>query len=338
MPRTSLLLATMLALGVGQVAAQDQDYTWTSDRPDGVAPGGVFADHTLDESAIELSASYSRSNLNGIKFDTDFLTVDQTLDLFEIAPLSLATDLVEVRLGVGLTDEISLVARTGFVSKKREQVTPQTYFVVESQDMADSEVQLLVSVYDQGAVRAHLQGGILIPTGSVDETADVAGVRSGILPYDMQTGAGTMAFMPGVTIAMQNEAGTVGAQVIGRIYAGENDRGWRPGNAVEANGWAAYKVNDFFAVTAGVHALGWGRIEQSDDSLDPFRDPGELATSYGGVRVDLPVGLSIRMPSGPLAGHRLSLEWVSNIHEKLDGPWLAADDGFVIRWQAALGR
>jgi len=344
MRRISFLLAAALVSSATQVSAQEPlisaqepEHTWTADRPDGAAPGGIFADQTLDKGALELSVSYNKSDLDGIKFETDYLTTDQTLDLFEIAPLTLATDLVELRIAAGLTEDVTLVARSGFVSKRREQVTPETYFVVESQDMADTEVQLLWNAYNQGPVKAHLQAGVLIPTGSVEESADVAGIRSGILPYDMQTGGGSFAVMPGATIQMQNGVGTVGLQFVGRIYVGENSRGWRPGNSAEANAWAAYKFNDYFAVTGRIRTLGWAAIEQADEDLDPFRDPGELASSYGGVRVDAPVGLSIRMPSGPLAGHRMSLEWVSNVHETLDGPWLAADNGFVVTWRARLG-
>jgi hypothetical protein len=345
MRRISFLLAAALVSGATQasaqeplIASQEEEHTWTADRPDGAAPGGVFADQTLDQGTLELSVSYSKMDLDGVKFETDYLTPDQTLDLFEIAPLTLATDLVELRLAAGLSDDVTLVARSGFVSKRREQITSERYFVLESEDLADTEVHVLWNAYDEGPVKAHVQAGILIPTGSVEESGDVAGIRSGILPYDMQTGVGTVAFMPGATIQMQNRVGTVGLQFLGRIYVSENDRGWRPGNAAEANAWAAYKVNDYFAVTGRIRAVGWAAIEQADDSLDPFRDPGELASSYGGVRVDAPVGLSIRMPTGPLAGHRLSLEWVSNVHESLDGPWLAADNGFVVTWRTAVGR
>ncbi|HSR42239.1 MAG TPA: hypothetical protein VLL48_08710 [Longimicrobiales bacterium] len=337
MPRTSLLLAAFLAFAAGPAVAQDpmtQEHTWTADRPDGVAPGGVFADRVLGEGEFEVTALYSNMDLSGVRFGTDFLSIDETLDFFEVAPLTLTTEVLEVRLGMGLGDGLSLLARTGFASKRREQVTDETFFVLESEALTDTEVHVLWEVFGEGAVRAHFQGGVVLPTGSVEEEADLAGIRTGVLPYDMQTGVGTVGVLPGFTVQMQNEVGTVGAQVTGRVYFGENDRGWRPGNAVEANGWASYRFNDYFAATAAVRAIGWGAIEEADDALDPFRDPGELASSFGGSRVDLPIGLNLYLPDGTLAGHRLSVQWVSNVHEDLDGPWLAADHGFTIAWQA----
>ena len=336
MARTPVLLTTLVVLGVVQLQAQE--HVWTIDRPDGVAPIGVFGDRTLASGALELTAIYSSSDHLGIRFGTEVVSIDQTLDLFDVAPLSLATELLEVRLGLGLTDRLTLAGRIGIVSKERQQVTTDQFFIIEVSDVSDTEVHLLWEVTNPGgAVRAHLQGGLSLPTGSIEESADVSGIRTGVLPYDMQTGAGVVGALPGATAAVQNEVGTVGGQIMGRIYFGENDRGWRPGNAVEFNGWASYKVSDYVSVTARVNAIGWDAIDGFDAELNPFRDPGELGSSYAGERVNLPVGLNIYIPTGPLAGHRLSFEWVANVHEDLDGPWLAADDGFNISWQVVLG-
>lgn len=347
MHRTSLFLAASAFLVGGQAAAQalpagltaqdEPQHTWTVDRPDGVSPAGVFADRVLGDGALEVTAIYSKMDHMGVRFGSEFITTDETLGLFTVAPLTLSTEVLEVRVGLGLGEGASLLARGGFVSKRREQVTDDNFFVLESQNLADTEVHVLYEVFSEGAVRAHLQGGVLVPTGSVDEEGDVPGIRSGVLPYDMQTGVGTFGVLPGFTIQMQNEVGTVGAQVVGRVHFGENDRGWTPGNAVEANGWAAYRFNDYFSASARVRALGWGAIRNGDEALDPFRDPGELGSSFGGSRVDLPIGLNVHVPSGALVGHRIRAEWVSNVHESLDGPWLAADNGFVLAWQAPLG-
>lgn len=335
MYRTALLSAVLLAFTAGSAGAQE--HLWTADRPDGVAPPGVYADRTLGVGTFEITAQYQQLDLLGVRFGSELITNDQTFDLFQIAPLEQVSELLEVRAAYGLTEQLTLFARSGFVQKTRDQITEEDFFILESSALADTEVHLLWEAFRSGPVRAQLQGGVLIPTGSVDEEDGITGVRSGILPYDMQTGAGVFGILPGIAISMQNEVGTVGAQVIGRIYSGENDRGWRPGNAVEANGWASYRANDYISITARVRATGWAEIEGFDPALDPFRDPGELASSFGGERVDVPIGLAFYMPRGMLAGHRLSFEWISNVHEETDGPWLASDNGFVVSWQAAFG-
>ena len=108
--------------------------------------------------------------------------------------------------------------------------------------------------------------------------------------------------------------------------------GWRPGNAWEANGWAAYRFNRFISVSSGLRAQAWSQFEGFDADLDQFRDPGEVPTSFAGERVDIPLGVNVLMPEGALAGHRLGIEFLFNAHEDIEGPWLGADDGFQITW------
>jgi hypothetical protein len=67
--------------------------------------------------------------------------------------------------------------------------------------------------------------GVLIPTGSVDETGDFPasgdlGAADDVqLPYSMQTGSGAWALVPGITAQVMNNVGTVGGQVLGYFSA-----------------------------------------------------------------------------------------------------------------------
>lgn len=335
MSRTSLLVTALVAFGATHVGAQD--HTWTADRPDGVAPAGVFADRVLDQGDLFFSVNFRSTDREGIRFGTDFLSLAETFEFFSIVPLTLSTNEFEGRFGIGLTDGLTFMARGSWLDKSREQITADEFFITESEGFSDIEAQLLWEVWSDNGVRAHLHGGVNIPTASVDETASVGDIRSGIQPYDMQTGARAWGLLPGLTVQMQNEVASVGAQVTARIFVDDNFRGYRPGDQLQAEGWAAYRFNDVFSVSGRIHVQAFEPIDGRDPALDPSRDPGEVALSFSGERVDLPLGLNIMMPKGPLAGHRLSVEWINNIHEDLDGPWLAADDSFVFSWQTTIG-
>lgn len=333
--RASMLAALFLALPAVDVAAQE-DFTWTADRPDGVAPAGVVADRVLPLGAFEFQASYRSYDHAGVRFGNQFLFVDEVLQFFDFAPFAMSTRSYSATLSYGATDDVTLVGRFGWIEKEREQLTQDDQiFTLSNEDLADPELLALWEILGQDEWRVHLQAGASIPLGSVEEESEVSGIRTGVLPYEMQTGTGVIGLLPGITAQAMNESGSVGLQVQGRAYVGENDRGWRPGNAVEANGWAAYRVSRFISVSSGLRATAWGAIEGFDTELVPQRDPGELPGSFAGERVDIPLGVNVRMAEGPLAGHRMSVEFLWNVHEELDGPWLASDDGFVLRWTAA---
>jgi hypothetical protein len=324
-----VLLASLAA------PADAQTFIWSQDRPDAVAPTGVFGDRTLPKDIGEIGLQYARLQQEGVRAGTELLDPLELFRVFRIVPFAAVSEKYEVRGMLGLTDKLTLAARANFLTRSREHLTEDlTYFVLESSGIGDIQAQALYDLYAVGAVRAHVHLGVSLPTGSVDASDGVSDVREeGILPYDMQLGAGAFGFSPGVTAQIMNEYGTVGGQVIGTWYFASVED-WRLGDYIEANAWAAYRLNDHFSASARVHVLSFEGIQGFDIDLDPTRDPGEWPISFSGTRVDIPIGLNLYMPEGgPWEGNRLSVEFVFPVHETFDWPWLASDWGATIGWQ-----
>jgi hypothetical protein len=132
---------------------------------------------------------------------------------------------------------------------------------------------------------------------------------------------------------VQNEVGSVGGQFKLRTYLNENSRNFTLGDRYEANGWAAYKVNDNFSVSAGVRWEKWSRIDGSDTDLAAIRmrDPHNDGVFLGGLRAGMPLGINFLMPAGStLEGHRLSLETLYILHHDYEGPQLGLDWGLNV--------
>ena len=72
----------------------------------------------------------------------------------------------------------------------------------------------------------------------------------------------------------------------------------------------ARRFNDFVSGSVGLRVSVSKGIQGIDPDLETLRVPDDLALSFGGNRVDLPVGINFRLPSGPLAGQRFGLEAV----------------------------
>lgn len=332
--RGTTVLATALLLSAAPLGAQQ--FVWTADRPDGVAPVGIAADRTLPGGTLEVGYRFGRMDAEGLKFGTDPFTEDEALELFEFVPLTRKIEAHTVTLGYGITDALTLMVAGGWIDKTREQANEEVFFSTSSSGIADAEAALLWQVYARGPYRGHLQLGVVAPLGSIDERGDIPEAADVILPYDMQLGLGSWAITPGLGAQAMNDVGSVGGQLRGIIPLADNDRGYRPGVRLEARAWAAHAFNDFVSVSGGVRATAVEPIEGFDPELETFRDPGDLSLSFGGNRVDLPVGVNLLMPAGPLAGHRFGLEFVWTVHEDVDGPNLASDWGFTAGWQTEL--
>lgn len=329
---------TVLAAAIFLVAAPlgAQEYVWNDDRPDGVAPVGIANDRTLPAGTIELGYRFGHVDARGLRFGEVQVEETDVLDLgFTFVPLSRTVNAHMVTAGLGITDAFTVTGTAGFVTKTRETANADLFFVNESSGIADIEVDALYELYRQGPYRGHVQMGVLIPLGATDAEGDFGPDAGVLLPYDMQIGTGSWALMPGVTGQVMNEFGSVGGQLRGVFSLMDNDRGYRPGTRVEGRLWMAYRFNDFVSLSAGVRGVTADPIQGFDADLETLRDPGDLALGFGTQRVDLPLGVNLRLPAGPLAGQRISAEAVWTVHEQTDGPQLGGNWGLVLGWQGA---
>lgn len=344
MVRRSLLAAAFVLVAT-PLAAQEE-VVWNPDRPDGHAPLGVVADRTLGQGQVQFSYRFFQINNKGIWFDNDSLDLDTSLDFYRVAPLSLDNLTHQIEVAYGATPELTVMARIDYSTRERQQFTGDgTLFVTEADGLGDLELTGLYEFYSQEAVRAHVQLGALVPTGQDNPTAPTpfTGTDEGALPYDMRPGAGVFGVLPGMTAQIQNEMASVGAQVRGTVYFGENDLEYRPGNRFEGTLWAGYRLNSFFSVSARARFQTWSRIQGGDPNLlifnpsdddPPFYDPGNDGFNLGGSQLEIPVGLNLYMPSGTrFEGHRLAIEYMYPAHRSYDGPQLGLDRSVVVGYQ-----
>jgi hypothetical protein len=339
--RGTTVLVAALALVAAPAGAQE--YTWTADRPDGVAPIGITNDRNLTGGGVEIGYRFARSEASGLKFGNQIFDLGEALELFTFVPVEATAESHIVHVGYGLSDGLTLSATGGWVTKTRSAGNEEVFFSNEASGMTDIEVDALWQVYALGPWRGHVQMGVLIPTGSVGEvgdfpaSGDFGGATGAQLPYNMQTGSGAWALVPGAAAQVMNEFGSFGAQVTAVFPLADNDRGWRPGTTVNGNVWVTHRFNDYVSVSSGVRASAFNAIQGIDPDLETLRDPGDLALSFAGERLEIPLGVNFRMMDGPLTGHRIGLESIWTIHEEFDGPTLAADWAFAIGYQLEFG-
>ena len=196
---TGVLPIFLILVAVPPLGAQKAKvHQWTLDRPDAHAPISITEDRTLQAGEVQFSLKFINQRLAGQGSGTDSLTVDQVLSHYQVVPTDLSRMGAGVNLSVGLTDRLTLSGTGTFVQKSMEYLTgipgePDYYlwYETESMGLEDLRVTALVDVFNSGAVRAHLQGGVSIPVGSIEESdltpfSDPAETQ---LPYQQQLGS-----------------------------------------------------------------------------------------------------------------------------------------------------
>jgi len=331
----SLIIAALLA--VSSPLAAQEDWVWTSKRPDGHAPIGIDGGRLLMKGEAQLSYRFSQINSKGVWFGNDSLPLETTLGFYDEAPLALTNQTQYFGFAYGASENLTLMVNWSYSARQREQLTNGGIFYVTEGDMiGDVEVTGLYRFVDAGAYQAHIQLGALVPVAGLDVRAVTPSSSPDpeVLPYDMQPGSGTFGLLPGITVLAQNERSTVGAQFKSNLYFGSNARDYRLGNRFEASGWASVKLNEYFGVSARVRWQNWGGIQGGRSDLDPLRDPGNDGFFLEGERVDIPIGVNLYLPEGSrFAGHRLAVEAIFPVHHEYEGPQLGVDWGIIVGWQ-----
>ena len=138
------------------------------------------------------------------------------------------------------------------------------FYIMTANALGDVQVDGTYSLLRQGPYRLDVNAGVLIPIGKSATYAVSAFSMPGteVTPYDMRPGAGSFGIVGGLSMDAQNEVGSIGAQFKVRTYLDENSRGFTLGDRYEANGWAAYKFNESFSVSAGARWEKWGNIDR----------------------------------------------------------------------------
>ncbi|MFV2008085.1 MAG: hypothetical protein ACC667_11605, partial [Longimicrobiales bacterium] len=252
MARTSIIagLVAALALTAASAAAQDEDYMFDRNRPDGFGPPGVSGNFTLDAGEILWSFTYSRDELLGNRNGTSPLFQQDVLDFFAVAPISMLTQTLNLEVRLGITDRFTLAVSAPYIFRDNLNETETAFFQTFSDDVGDLKVNTLWDLLDPGAHVLTLGIGVSVPTGEIDERGRTATSSRAQLPFNMQAGSGSWELSPSLSFMTQNEIGTFGAQVSSTFHLNDNARNYRLGDRFDMTTWVSYNVNDWISVSA----------------------------------------------------------------------------------------
>ncbi len=320
----------LLADSDGEVKEGD----WSSARPDGHAPIGVMGDHVHKAGEVMLSYRYMFMEMDGNRDGTNDLTDGEVLQQFMVTPKRMTMEMHMVGGMYAPTDDLTLMAMIPFVSLEMDHVTRSgRTFTTNSGGIGDVKLGGLYNIMRQDNQRIHLNLGVSIPTGSIEEedVTPASAPNETILPYPMQIGSGTFDLLPGITYLGQTDSLSWGGQFNTVLRLGENSNNYTLGNQYALTGWIAKNWTDWLSTSIRLNGKTWGNIDGADSRLNPRMIPTADPDRRGGTRLDLGFGLNLYAPQGGLKGGRLAVEFELPIYQSLEGPQLETD------WQLTLG-
>ncbi|MBK1855952.1 transporter [Verrucomicrobiaceae bacterium 5K15] len=302
-------------------------------RVDAHAPIGVMGDHTHEVGEWMLSYRYMFMSMDGQRAGTNSLSSQQVFGRgYMMAATEMDMEMHMFGLMYAPSERLTLMAMANYV---RKDMTMEMMSGMEhshsSEGLGDVTVGALLSVYDRGAHRVHLNLGLVLPTAEVD--VKDSGVYQ---PYGMQLGSGTWDAQFGVTYTGQSENWSWGAQLLGRVgLEDENESGFSYGDSLTATTWLARKLTDSVSLSARLAYVTQDRVDGHYDGPHSHHAPSHFQENYGGDVLEAGLGVNFLFQNGVLKGHRLAAEVLVPIYQDANGVGMDRDYTFTLGWQKA---
>jgi hypothetical protein len=211
-------------------------------------------------------------------------------------------------------------------------------FRITSEGIGDISFNLsrIIREYENSLVSGTI--GISLPTGSIDKKGDTPkGPGDQQLPYTMQLGSGTWDISAGLTYQRQQGEFNWGAQLLGKVRLGENDRDYTLGNRASLSTWVESTLHPWIRPRAKLAFQYWDRIDGEDSELTvsgPFPYPASITNPdyFGGRKLNATLGVSIGGESSLLRGHSLDIEIGRPVYQNLNGVQPKEVLHFTVRW------
>ena len=326
------------------------------------APAGVMYDHMLPKAGDMMVGyrymygSQSGDTLNGNRSVTDQAIVANGCgpNPCYIRPANMSMNMHMLDLMYAPTDWLTLMLMPQFVSMS---MTMDALYGAPSAPsfqevaMIDHHIQSghqtggvgdlgmygLFKLFDNGTHHFHVTTGFSAPTGEFGiQLNSNHQIKGGYADYGMQLGSGTWDFKPSLTYTGQWQQFSWGAQSSGTVRMQNlNDSGYALGDLYQTTAWGSYSLTNWLSGSIrGLYATQGG-IKGHYSGLIRQYSPADTPTNYGGQYWDVGFGMSAMVPSGDLAGNRVSVEWLQPVQDNVNGYQLQRDGSLAATWSLA---
>jgi hypothetical protein len=303
----ALAVAGLLSLAATAAVAQTG---WSGDRADAVLPLGLDGHFELSRGQLALSYRYRRDYYSDYRSEAfsvilEPVSAEELLADWPTVPKRMRQHSHVFGAAFAPLDGMVVTARLPLHSYGMDVLTDSVSgFSQRSSGIGDLSIVGSYRVISWARQRFDVHFGAGFPTGSLDS----ADATLDSLPYAMRFASGTWVWSPGFTYLGQGDGVSWGFQLYWSFPVGANVRNYRLGGGHYASTWLAGSWADWISSSVRLAYRSWGMVDGYDPALDPDRSPLEDVLTTSGRYVDGWIGTNLRIPSGPLAGHGLSVE------------------------------
>lgn len=311
---------------------------WSSARPDGHAPIGIMGDHY--HKAGEWMFSYRFMTMpmeNNIESSTDIGDADIFAN-YMVAPQTMSMQMHMIGVMYAPINNLTLMIMANYLSMDMDLKSKMGVdFTTHSSGVGDVSIYGLVKIFNKHSESLHLNIGLSIPTGAIDQKDNTPMANDAQLAYPMQLGSGTWDPSIGGTFLGQTDMLSWGLQATYKMRIGDNSHGYHLGNRLSSTVWSAIKANDYLSFSASLNYLFTDKINGADPDMNPTMMPLFNTENSGRDQLDLGIGANFLVPRGMMKNIRVAAEIKFPITQNVNGIQMKSGINGVIGLQYAIG-
>ena len=320
---------------------------YSPERPDGHGPIGTMGNHTHNFGEFMFSYRYMNMFMEGARVGSSGVSNATVLSPtgfnFLVTPTEMTMQMHMMSGMYGVNDTLTLMLMVPYLYNSMDHITRMGgAFTTRSEGLGDIRLQTLTRLYavsapSIGAHRAHLLLGMNFPSGSIDKRDRTPLGANSLLPYPMQTGTGTFAFVPGLAYAGEKNDVSWGLMSKGFIQIARNNQSYSVGDRYLINAWSAYRLLDWISASFRLNWEQWYNYDGADPRLAAQVANNLVFTALpnlrGGQRLDILGGANVLFPEFMGYENRLAVEYGAPVYQYLNGPQLETDHVLWLGWQ-----
>ena len=294
-------------------------------RPDGMAPIGMFGDHTLPAGTAFISYRYLQNS-----FDQNYVGSHRTGPAagYPFSPTSMMQNSQIALVEYGVTQDFTMLAYLPFQHNSIDSQTSNGDYHATFTNPGDIRIQGLLVVRRGDRSQSHVNFGLSLPVGFLEWQNAPGGSGQPFPsptapnnPYQLRTSSGTYDLLMGYTYRKQTDYWTFGGQANAVIPTGKNTLNYELGNQVQLTAWASRRWTDCLSTSARLDAHWNGTIRGADPNLNTDLSPANQANAQARQYLNglLGVNYLLSRPGHRIREQRLFLESGVPLYQWVEG-------------------
>ena len=308
-----------------------------------IAPAGIMNDHLHAKGEWMVSYRFMRmdmqSNINGSQSVSD----GDVYNSYLMSPNKMSMDMNMIMIMYGLSNRVTLMlmptynvstmsmnmygaAQMQMPGMEPNVVMPNSQSI---SGFSDTKLYGLFIIAQNSHYNLVASAGLSLPTGSINEKAFTSVYSNLRADYNMQTGTGTVDFLPGISLLAHEHDFDWGIQAMGTYRPFYNANGYHFGNEGTAELWVAKKWNSFMSNSIRMEATADAQMSGNDKNLYAIMEPPADASNYGGFRSYIYPGINFYPGTLLSTTFKIRIEYGLPVYEYANGIQMAGKSNIL---------